>query len=305
MFCLILQKKKNNMEKINISTITEQCGIEYNKNIYILDDLKSLYEETTPRQMLIEGFVFGIVLQGSVRIIIDNVEYTLEKGDIFACNPHNILERSMVSMDLKVLGFFATPDYAARLLHNIHVDWSFLMIAKTHEIIHAQDDELERLVAYIELLRKKLNATMSNGKEESISLLIQSMGLEVFDIRERQQQQPHHTDFSPAENLVQRFMLMLAESSQHGTPYLNVNGYAERLNVSAKYFSAVCKKILGKTASEVIKEDIINTATVLLHDNSLSIKQISDRLGFANQSHFGTFFRRHMGGKSPQQVRKS
>lgn len=293
------------MDKINLQTINEVCGTPVNAQIVIFDDIKRAYDERDSKQFLVEGFLFGMILQGSARIIIDNEEYCLSRGDLFGCNPRNILERSMLSLDLKAFGFFVTPEYVAKLLSHITVDWSFLMMANTREILHADDAELDRLVDYTNLLRKKQASPDTTLKQDSIDMLIQSMGLEIFEIRKRDSQTIRQTAFSPAENLVQRFLLMLTESSQQGKPYLNVNGYAERLHVSAKYFSLVCKKILAKTASETINEDIMRTAMALLRDNGLSIKQISDRLGFANQSHFGTFFRRHSGGKSPQDVRRN
>lgn len=79
--------------------------------------------------------------------------------------------------------------------------------------------------------------------------------------------------------------------------------YANLLHISPKYFSSVCKKLTGKTASEIINDEIIKQSSFLLRNNKLSIKQISSRLGFVNQSHFGTFFRRHT-GLSPQQYRE-
>jgi len=291
------------MEKVNINTISEICDFQQSKDLVIIDDIRRAYDAAAPKQMLIEGYMFGVILQGNARIVVDDREMTLGRGDVFGCNPRNILERSMLSIDLKVIGFFVTPEYTKKLLANISVDWSFLMMAKTHEVLHLEEDEMERLCDYTNLLRKKLAAEETPNKEKSIEMFLQSMGLEIFDIRQRLMENQKPTTFSHAENLVQKFMLMLAESSQHGKPYSNVNGYAERLNISPKYFSHICKNILGKTASGIINEDIMCTANMLLHDNSLSIKQISDRLGFANQSHFGTFFRRHSGGKSPLDVR--
>jgi len=292
------------MDKINLQTISEKCGINTEAQIVILDDIKRAYDEGIPKQKLVEGFLFGMILQGNARIIINNEEFSLVRGDLFGCNPRNILEHSMLSLDLKILGFFVTPEYVSKLLARITVDWSFLMMANTREVLHAEDAELDRLVDYTNLIRKKLASPDSKYKQDSIDLLIQSMGLEIFNIHEREHKDVRQKDYSPAENLAQRFLLLLAESNQHGKPYLNVNGYAERLNVSPKYFSHVCKNILGKTAGEIIGEDIIRTATNLLLDNSLSIKQISDRLGFANQSHFGTYFNRKT-GLSPQQFRNS
>lgn len=293
------------MEKVNIETLAEICEVPINENIIVIDNLKAAYSPCAPQKVVVDGFIIAIILQGNAKMIVDDVEYSLERGDIFGCNPRNILERSMVSMDIKTLGIFVSPEYASKLLSKVTIDWSFLMMASTHEVLHANDEETKHLVAYIELLRSRLASENTKHKEDSIQLLIQSMGLEIFDIKQRQGCPSRETNYSAGENLVQRFLIMLTESSQHGKPYLNVNGYAEKLNVSPKYFSLVCKNILGKSASEIINEDIMRTANVLLHDNSLSIKQISDRLGFANQSHFGTFVRRHTGGKSPQQLRNN
>ncbi len=293
------------MEKMNMESLAEICEIPIYENILVVDNLRAAYAPSSPHKLVVDGFIIAIILEGNAKIIVDDVEYSLERGDIFGCNPRNILEKSMLSIDLKILGIFVSPEYVAKLLSTITIDWSFLIMASTHEVLHANDEEITHLVAYIELLRKRLAAENTKHKEESIQLLIQSMGLEIFDIKQRQGTPTRETTYSAGENLVQRFLLMLTESSQHGKPYLNVNGYAERLNVTSKYFSFVCKNILGKSASEIIKEDIMRTANVLLHDNSLSIKQISDRLGFANQSHFGTFVRRHSGGKSPQELRNN
>jgi AraC-like DNA-binding protein len=87
-------------------------------------------------------------------------------------------------------------------------------------------------------------------------------------------------------------------------PFTNVNGYAELLHITPKYFSSICKKLSGKTANEIIKEETIKQAKILLHDNSLSIKQVADQLSFTNQSHFGTYFHRYT-GMSPQQFRQA
>ncbi len=43
-------------------------------------------------------------------------------------------------------------------------------------------------------------------------------------------------------------------------------------------------------------------AKSLLRASTLSVQEISDRLGFQNQSHFGTFFRRAV-GVSPKAFR--
>lgn len=54
----------------------------------------------------------------------------------------------------------------------------------------------------------------------------------------------------------------------------------------------------------VISEGNIRQAKSMLSSTSQTIQEIADRLGFQNQSHFGTFFRRYT-GKNPSAYRRS
>lgn len=289
------------MDKINIQTIEENFGLSGSTDLVVIDDIQSVYGRV-PNELMVEGFIFCIVLQGNATICMDNDQLTLSRGDIFGCDPRHILQRTTLSIDLQVLGFFATPEFTKKLLSQMTLDWSFLMIAKTHEVLHADDDLMDRLVSYIQLIRKKLDAPQSEYSRRSVELLIQSMGLEIFDMRQIQQKLQAPT-FSQGENIARRFLFMLAETRQQGRPYLNVKGYADLLSITPKHFSAVCRQVMGKSASEIIKEEILRSAEVLLADSSLSIKEVASRLGFANQSHFGTFIRRHCNGRSPHDLR--
>jgi len=83
-----------------------------------------------------------------------------------------------------------------------------------------------------------------------------------------------------------------------------VGFYADKLNVSSKYFSETIKKQTGKTAGEWIDNAVLLEAKVLLQDIDLSIAQISDKLNFSDQSVFGKFFKTHT-GISPIEYRKA
>lgn len=54
---------------------------------------------------------------------------------------------------------------------------------------------------------------------------------------------------------------------------------------------------------QLIDEALMRQAKSLLSSTSLSVQQITDRLGFQNQSHFGTFFKRQT-GFSPKAFRE-
>ena len=101
------------------------------------------------------------------------------------------------------------------------------------------------------------------------------------------------------EELFRLFLQLLEEN------YLrerNTGFYASQLCISPKYLSSIIKEQSGKTCAEWIDEYISFNAKTLLKDSTLSIKQISDRLGFPSQSIFGRFFKKK-NGVSPKEFR--
>ncbi len=82
----------------------------------------------------------------------------------------------------------------------------------------------------------------------------------------------------------------------------SVKAYADRLCVTPKYLSTVCKTVSGKTALEWIHDFLADAITRNLKYTEGSIKEISDVLGFPNMSFFGKFVKTRF-GMSPKEYR--
>jgi AraC-like DNA-binding protein len=71
--------------------------------------------------------------------------------------------------------------------------------------------------------------------------------------------------------------------------------FARKLNITPNYLNAICKEIYNKTVSEIIQERIILEAKRFLAHSGLSISEISDKLGFKDNSYFGRYFKKAVG----------
>lgn len=248
----------------------------------------------------LDGYLIIIVLGGELRITIDRKEFHLCPGDLFSCFPRNMLEHLSATEDFDARMIYLSTEFAESIASKVHIDWTFGMMVKRHEILHADVDDLRLLQRYFDLTKDKLDAMDSEYKSHTVEMLFASMLYEMFDIRTKAGVKlPPMMQYSAAENLLQRFVKLLNEPG-HGMR--SVNEYAASLCVSSKYFSSVCKQLTGKSASALINEEIIRSAKMMLAEEGQSLKQIADALHFKNQSHFGTFFRRHV-GMSPQHFR--
>lgn len=78
--------------------------------------------------------------------------------------------------------------------------------------------------------------------------------------------------------------------------------YAEELDLTPKYLSAVIKEVSGCHFTYWIDEPLITEAKKMLYFTNKSIKEVSQELGFVDQSKFGRFFK-NVTGMSPRLFR--
>ena len=97
--------------------------------------------------------------------------------------------------------------------------------------------------------------------------------------------------------------VFLALVEMHCHEHHSIDWYANELCLSPKYVANVVKQVTGRSAGECINYNLIRQAKLLLLTTTLPVQDIADRLGFQNQSHFGTFFRRAV-GVSPRAFRE-
>jgi AraC-like DNA-binding protein len=83
-----------------------------------------------------------------------------------------------------------------------------------------------------------------------------------------------------------------------------VDYYAQKLCITSKYLTVVCKQKGGHPALEMIRESTIERIRYQLKNSDKSIKEIATELDFPNLSFFGTFVKQHL-GVSPKVYRKS
>lgn len=289
------------METINLQTLFEkELTTFHDKNVALLRNFKELHSSEL-EMTLLEEYAFIFVTSGHVSMSFDDQIYELQTNDLFVCNPHHIIDKSMFSLDFDFIVFILSNDYVEQLSKMVDIDWSVHDMLMSHQIIHCNQSDAERCMNYFNVICSKLKTPESINQHKSINMLFCSMIYDLADVVSRINIEIPAQSYTCTDNIMQRFFKLLKDRTQ---PFKNVNGYAESLNISPKYFSTLCKKATGKTAGTLINNEIISAAKLLLRDSSLSINQVADRLGFANQSHFGVFFRRHS-GISPQQYRTS
>lgn len=87
---------------------------------------------------------------------------------------------------------------------------------------------------------------------------------------------------------------------EHCASQREVSFYAEKLCISTKYLTGICKAVTGDSAKKIIDDFAILEIKVLLQSTELTVQEIADRLVFPDQSYLGRYFKRHE-GMSPKE----
>jgi AraC family transcriptional activator of pobA len=101
--------------------------------------------------------------------------------------------------------------------------------------------------------------------------------------------------------LIEEFNTLI---EKHFTTNRSVGFYADNLHVHPNHLNYLAKKYNGSGAKQLIDNKILQEAKYLLSSTTLTVKEVSNRLGFENPGYFSLFFRRGA-GNSPVEYRNS
>ena len=105
---------------------------------------------------------------------------------------------------------------------------------------------------------------------------------------------------SRVETLFAAFMQELLENTD--VISRDVSHYAGKLKIATNYLGNAVKEASGKSAQYWINSITLHTAQTFLMENTLSIKDITSKLGFTEASSFSRFFKKHT-GMTPMEYR--
>jgi AraC-like DNA-binding protein len=88
---------------------------------------------------------------------------------------------------------------------------------------------------------------------------------------------------------------VLSTMEKHLEGPASMETLAHELGISIRSFTSLCQRVFGTSPARLFLLLRLRKAEAELLKRQRSIKEISDRLGFANPYHFSRAFRRHMG----------
>lgn len=235
--------------------------------------------------------------EGSIRLRTHMKEYLLTRGDMLLIREGSIGECIEISDDIKILMMAFSSRFKA-MESGLKPSMEILSEVGKHLCLRMTDREIEDITSLYKILRHRMEDTSFTGMEElatsCLTTFFRYISNDIFSKRT-----PPPESGGRAQEIHEDF-LELVET--HSLSHRELSFYADRLCITPKYLSKMVLQASGKSAKEWIFTRIMLEAKVLLFDRSRPIQEISEILGFPNQSSFGSFFRK-MKGMSPSAYR--
>jgi len=270
----------------------------------LMDDSVTLFDDIwnlgiLPPTVSIEGILGILVLEGKAHVSLNGHYVNIVAGDFLLCYPKIIFADTLMSVDFQLRGVYVLPEIILQLTQQLKSTWKLRTAFEDSCVFHFNQSDQDAFIQIFDFLSVKAKDPTLPNRDEVLSMIFRAVATEFiarFDKYLTEMPEESALAASPSTNLIfNRFTHMLETTPQKLHP---ISWWASQLNITPKYLSFICRSMVGKPASVLIQNAIILEANVLLQNPALSIKQIADMLGFSNQSHFGTYYKRYT-GQSP------
>lgn len=286
------------MRTENLESITYESQGNYIEGcIVLINDLHKLNAKEwglEDEAVLIKAFAAVLCHKGKASLYVNGQSYTIGVNDLLICPPNAILQNCMTSIDFECRCICMSPEYVQQLYlisTNASKKWDTQLFLEKNPVLSLRPDEVENFCLYFDLLRSKMEEKSRTHHKEVVSSLLQAFLYEFHDTVARFTEiKP--SSYSAGEALFNNFIEMLSTSFPKERM---VAAYAEKLCVTPKYLSSVCKDISGETASELINQYVMKDIQYLLNMPDKSVKEVANELDFPSLSFFGKYVKKHLG----------
>lgn len=230
----------------------------------------------------------SITVTGSLdmQIGLDHYEHT--PGTLAFTFPDQIFSKNNLSKDASGYYILFNADFLSDVIPSIKIadEFPFLDIFGT-PVFHISDNEMDNVLALVMSMNNELQHQQS-GREKAIKMYLYLLLLEAKRSYERQNIGSADKHLSENYKLSNRFRKLVA---QHYLTKRQVSDYAQMLSISANHLNKTVKENTGQTASDAIKEMLLQEAKTLLLYTDNSVAEIAYRLDFSDPASFNRFFK--------------
>lgn len=299
----MVQDSTLNTLNLNMLPFNERACV-YRNEIFMSDNFDEPYDSvdlsndpqilnfiSSPYPFKIEFALTLLCLEGYLRVTLNLTEYLLQRNNLQIVTPGSIGQCLEIS-----------PDCRMALIAVAHTNklsegnpQSALIVRKyliDNTILRLSDSEMDEMISNYQRMRQKILQPEGPFTREIINSYMQTS---YYNICQWMSPYVEQQDTQYVSRKKQIFDQFIEQLRQHYTQERSIGFYANQLCITPKYLSQVVCDISGSHAGDWIRDYVILEAKALLKCGKYNVQQVSDLLNFANQSFFGSYFKKAVG----------
>lgn len=216
----------------------------------------------------------------------------VQPGQMLLIPAGKLVQPMLISTDIEASALLISDRVLRSLLSNQMDVWNRALYMKEIYVIKGSE--------WLDGVRSFANSVFSRedkkpvlSKDLTLAFLHTVLLLICEELVQHENMELNDDDTSDRDKAIfSHFLELLSKETQKRK---QVSFYAEKLFITPKYLSTVCRKVSGKSPIRWITENVMEDCYAMLRNTTLSVKEISNQLGFPNSSFFSQYFREQAG----------
>lgn len=247
---------------------------------------------------------FGVnilCISGEADFSVNLSDHPVKAGTVVIVLPNNLLDIHRISSDFRAKVFFFSETLFRE--STFRLEGTLFKYIAEHPFSDLDENAAASTEHWMQMAEYTYNDRDNIHRQAITRNRLQNMFLE-YDNKIRRMTWNDGGRFAVPMRRTDLFRRFMELVHHHCCRRHEVAFYADRLCISARYLTAVCRAVLGRSAKEMIDEVLLLEIKMRLRSTDLSIQEIADETYFPDQSYLGRFFKRHT-GQSPTAYRSS
>lgn len=287
----------NKIYELDLARLSQELKfVSYHDGEIALVD--SIVKEKHLHNLHLNAYCVVLVSQGNCSFDFNGQSQHLHAGEVVLAPPGSTLKDYDMSDDFKGKAICLSSDIIHSLLGSKIGQWNLFVYDQKMHIMQLTESFRQQYLCYYELIRFKAKYAKGTNRVETMRAIIKGLLLDMCSVMDDYLSDTK-ADHSHGKILFDRFIDRLSSSS---VKYGPVSRYAAELSITPKYLSMLCSKYSNRTATEWIRQYTKEDIRFNLCNTTLSMKEICNKMGFANISFFANYVHKYF-GKTPGELR--
>ena len=246
-------------------------------------------------------FALMLVTEGEQRVEVNGQSMTVRPGIAICARPGEVWTwQEEAHIEVLSLGF--EEDFLRTFFNDQHFldRFPWLSAGRQSPFLSFSDDLYQRTLTLLQEMRGEINRPVIDQH------ILRAMLYEALMLFSRATMlQGETAQTATMETATSRYIDdFVSLVSQHYTTEHSTEYYADRLCITPNYLNKIVRQSLGTSAKGYILNQLLREAKRLLRYTTLTVQEISARLGFDTATYFVRLFRKYE-GQTPLQYRES